>query len=185
VILSLNRRRQLQALAGEDDAARWRAARALSGAGGRRLRERLEQMLAEEDSAQGRAAAAYVLGFLGEPDAAGALARALGDVHEEDEVRAYAAEALGHLLQGSTVLAPVRTQIARGLRDHSPDVRFWSAFAAAVLDLRESRWLLERLVDDPARVDGWWSVGEEAEWALRVLAGEEDPPLPAQAEKRM
>jgi hypothetical protein len=31
---------------------------------------------------------------------------------------------------------------------------------------------------DDALVEGWWSVGEEATWALRVLGGEEDPPLP-------
>jgi hypothetical protein len=47
-----------------------------------------------------------------------------------------------------------------------------------VLDLQESRPQLERLRDDEASVEGWWTVGKEAEWALRCLEGEEDPPLP-------
>jgi hypothetical protein len=34
--------------------------------------------------------------------------------------------------------------------------------------------------DDEVHVEGWWTVGQEAEWALRCLDGEEDPPLPEQ-----
>jgi hypothetical protein len=60
-------------------------------------------------------------------------------------------------------------------------VRFWSAFAAGVLDLQESRPQLERLRADKASIEGWWTVGEEAEWALRCLDGEQDPPLPARS----
>jgi hypothetical protein len=77
------------------------------------------------------------------------------------------------------VLAAIRTTITAGLRDPGPPVRFWCAFASGVLGLVEARPQLTRLAaDDDAVVEGWWSVGEEAEWALRVLAGEEDPPLP-------
>lgn len=178
----LKRRRLLRALTGEDDDARWRAARALSGMRGRGLRKRLEEILAEDDSPQARAAAAYTLGFLGEGEAADALARVLADLHEENEVRAYAAEALGHLLQYSVVLVHVRTTIVRGLRDPSAEVRFWSAFAAGVLGLQESKPTLEHLREDEERIDGWWSVAEEAEWALRLLAGEENPPVPQRVE---
>jgi hypothetical protein len=31
---------------------------------------------------------------------------------------------------------------------------------------------------DEAKVEAWWTVGQEAEWALRCLDGEDDPPLP-------
>ena len=48
-----------------------------------------------------------------------------------------------------------------------------------MLGLLEARPQLTRMAaSDEAVVEGWWSVREEAEWALRVLAGEEDPPLP-------
>ena len=53
---------------------------------------------------------------------------------------------------------------------------------AIVLDLQESRPQLERLRDDEAHVEGWWTIGAEAEWALRCLDGEEDPPLPERDE---
>jgi hypothetical protein len=73
----------------------------------------------------------------------------------------------------------VRTAILAGLRDPAVEVRFWSAFAAGVLVLQETRVHLLRLAgSDHEAVEGWWSVAEEADWALRLLDGEEDPPLP-------
>jgi HEAT repeat protein len=179
MIRLLKRRLLLRALSRGDDAARWSAARQLSGPLGRGMREQFERTLVEAEDPTGRAAAAYVLGFLGDAGAADALAARLVDVREEPEVRAYAAEALGHLLQLAPVLANVRTAVSRGLRDPTPEVRFWCAFAAANLELRETRPLLEHLAEtDRARIDGWWSVAEEAQWALRVLSGEHDAPLP-------
>src|SRR5919199_5049100 len=178
------RNRLLEALAGDDDRARWGAARALSGPVGAGLAEELQRLLVEAEDPRGRAAAAYALGFRRDVDSAEALGARLLDVHEDPEVRAYAAEALGHRLQGEEqILAPVRTAIQRGLRDPVPEIRFWSAFAAGVLELREARPLLERLArDDDAELDGWWTVGEEAEWALKLLAGELDAPLPRERE---
>jgi HEAT repeat protein len=141
---------------------------------------RLQRLLGAGGDEAARAAAAYVLGFSGESEVAPALAERLADQDESVVVRSYAAEALGHLLQEQTVLAGVRTPIVRALRDASPDVRFWSAFAAGVLGLQESRPQLERLAaGDHETIEGWWSVAEEAGWALRLLDGEEDPPLPS------
>jgi HEAT repeat protein len=174
----LRRRRLVWALAARDEGKRQRAAAALVQVEDpgtvRRVRELLESRKREE----GRATAAYVLGFSGAPDVADALARRLADTEESTVVRAYAAEALGHLLQHRPVLAEIRLAIGRGLRDPEPEVRFWSAFAAGALDLQESRPQLERLREDEAPIEGWWTVGEEANWALRCLDGEEDPPLP-------
>ncbi len=138
----------------------------------------VQQLLESKKHEEGRAAAAYVLGFSGARDVAGTLARRLADTEESTLVRAHAAEALGHLLQHQPVFAEIRLAIGAGLRDTEPEVRFWSAFAAGVLDLQESRPQLERLRGDEAKIEGWWTVGEEAEWALRCLDGEEDPPLP-------
>jgi HEAT repeat protein len=175
----LKRRRLLRALRRGDERSRWEAAKTLSSFEDETTRRQLERLLASRRDDGARAAAAYVLGFLGDVEAADALAAALADADESTAVRAYAAEALGHLLQGAPVLAGIRTSIAVGLRDSAPEVRFWCAFAAGVLGLVESRPQLSRLAaSDDALVEGWWSVAEEAQWALRVLAGEEDPPLP-------
>jgi hypothetical protein len=76
----------------------------------------------------------------------------------------------------------VRAAIRGGLRDPAAEVRFWSAFAAGVLGLQETRPHLVHLADsDGDEIAGWWTVAEEAEWALRVLNGEDDPPLPQRA----
>jgi HEAT repeat protein len=173
------RRRLVKALAASDEATRWQAATALSQVDDPRTLRRVERLLESRGDEEGRAAAAYVLGFSGETDVSGALAGRLADTDESPLVRAHAAEALGHLLQHQPVLAGIRVTVVAALRDPEPDVRFWSAFAAGVLDLQESRPQLERLRHDEASIEGWWTVGQEAEWALRCLDGEDDPPLPA------
>ena len=176
--MSFGPRRLVKALAASDESKRGEAATALSQVDDPRTLRRLERLLEGNGHDDGRAAAAYVLGFSGETDVSDALAGRLADADESPVVRAHAAEALGHLLQHQPVLAQIRVTIVSALRDPEPEVRFWSAFAAGVLDLQESRPQLERLRDDGAAIEGWWTVGEEAEWALRCLDGEEDPPLP-------
>jgi HEAT repeat protein len=175
---ALRRRRLLRALSARDERRRWNAARDLSQVDDAQTLRRLERLLEGRGRVEGRAAAAYVLGFSGTSEVAPVLARRLADLEENVDVRAHAAEALGHLLQFRPVLAEIRMPIVSCLQDPAPEVRFWCAFAAGVLDLQESRLRLERLRADPAPVEGWWTVGQEAEWALRCLDGEEDPPLP-------
>jgi HEAT repeat protein len=174
----LRGRRLVRALSARDETKRWQAATALVRLEDPRVLRRVERLLENGGHDEGRAAAAYVLGFSGDRDLAGTLARRLADADEPTVVRAHAAEALGHLLQHGPVLAEVRMPIVAGLRDAEAEVRFWCAFAAGVLDLQESRAHLERLRDDGAQIEGWWTVGQEAEWALRCLDGDEDPPLP-------
>ena len=167
------------ALANGDDTERWKAAKTLAEDRDKRTIRRVERLLQSEADEGARAAAAYVLGFSADTELAPSLALILADPEESVVVRAYAAEAVGHLLQHETVLAEVRAAIRVGLRDPAAEVRFWSAFAAGVLELQETRPYLEFLDrTDTEEIDGWWSVGEEADWALRVLDGEEDPPLP-------
>lgn len=174
----LRHRRLVRRLRARDDAKRYAAMSELARVGDERAFRRLERLLEGHGPDHGRAAAAYVLGFSGRESVAGVLARRLADVEESPLVRAHAAEALGHLLQYQPVLAPVRAPIVAGLLDTDPEVRFWCAFAAGALELQESRPRLERLCPDAAFVTGWWTVGQEAEWALRCLDGEEHPPLP-------
>ena len=173
------RRRLLRRIRRGNEGSRWAAARELSTLKGETTRLRLVRLLTGGREEQSRAAAAYALGFLGDLKAVEPLVETLGNLEEDTEVRAYAAEALGHLLQEKPVLADARLAITTGLRDPSREVRFWCAFSAGVLGLAESRPQLELMAaSDDALVEGWWSVGEEATWALRVLGGEEDPPLP-------
>jgi HEAT repeat protein len=177
-VSSFGRRRLVRALSARDEAKRWKAATELSQLDDPRTRRRVERLLESRGQDEGRAAAAYVLGFSGETEVSDVLARRLADREESPVVRANAAEALGHLLQYQPVLAEIRTAIVSCLRDPEPEVRFWCAFAAGVLDLQESRPQLERMKADGASIEGWWTVGQEAEWALRCLDGEENPPLP-------
>lgn len=180
-MISRERRRLVRALSKGSDSERWEAATALSKLDDPRTVRAVERILEEEGDDGARGAAAYVLGFSGgeSETAAPLLARVLSGRDESPEVRAYSAEALGHLLQHEPVVAEVRAAIRAGLRDEAPEVRFWCAFAAGVLGLQETRSYLVHLADaDGAEIEGWWSVAEEAEWAMRVLNGEEDPPLP-------
>lgn len=179
---TLERRRLLRALADGEENKRWAAATTLSRAEDAKSVRAVERILEGNGEEGPRAAAAYVLGFSGGPDSAPLLARILADREESPVVRAYAAEALGHLLQHEPVFAEVRTAIRAGLRDPAAEVRFWSVFAAGVLGLQETRPHLLHLADtDGEEIEGWWTVAEEAEWALRVLNGEEDPPLPTRS----
>ena len=175
---ALGQRRLVRKLSARDAAQRWEAATALAHVDDPRTLRRVERLLEGRGDDEGRAAAAYVLGFSGSTDASAALVRRLADTEESVVVRAHAAEALGHLLQHQPVLAETRTTIVSCLRDPEPEVRFWSAFAAGVLELQESRPQLERLTDDETEIEGWWTIAEEADWALRCLDGEDDPPLP-------
>ena len=175
---TLRGRRLVRRLAARDDAKRWAAASMLAQSADERTLRRVERVLEGKAPERGRVAAAYVLGFSGESAAASVLARRLSDHDESPAVRAHAAEALGHLLQFEPVLAESRSAIVVALADPEPEVRFWCAFAAGALELQESRPRLERLLDDDAFLEGWWTVGQEAEWALRCLDGEDHPPLP-------
>ena len=174
----LRRRRLVRRLSARDDAKRWSAASELAHGSDERTLRRIERLLEGKGPERGRAAAAYVLGFSGESEVAGTLARRLSDLDESPAVRAHAAEALGHLLQFQPVLAENRSAIVASLTDPEPEVRFWCAFAAGALELQESRPRLERLLADDTLVEGWWTVGQEADWALRCLEGEDHPPLP-------
>jgi HEAT repeat protein len=176
-VTGFGRRKLVRTLATDED-NRWVAARELSHVDDARTLRRVERVLEGDGDEDGRAAAAYVLGFNGASEASDVLARRLADADESPKVRAYAAEGLGHLLQGGPVLADARATVVSCLRDPEAEVRFWCAFATGALDLQEARPQLEQLTADEAQVEGWWTVGEEATWALRCLDGEEDPPLP-------
>ena len=68
---ALRRRRLVRALSAADEATRWQAAAALSQVDDPRTLRQVERLLEGRGRDEGRAAAAYVLGFSGETDVSG------------------------------------------------------------------------------------------------------------------
>jgi len=147
------------------------AASALGSLGGARVAATVRPLLRHPRPLV-RTYAAYSLGFAGERTSAPLLAERLADVSEDVQVRAHAAEALGHLCV--RLPATARRAIVAGLRDPEPEVRFWSVFAASFLPFTEVEADLKRLRRDHSEIRGWWPVSTEARWALLRFAGKID-----------
>ena len=101
----------------------------------------------------------------------------LKDQTEDAKVRGQAAEALaGHVRRDlRSRRAQQRHERARAalvaaLDDSEPEVRLWSIFALASPENADLLPRLEKLGRDPTPVPGWWTVGQEARWAVnRIL----------------
>ena len=118
----------------------------------------------EDTEVRVRDAAAYTLGNLKGKRAGSALRRVLANHDEAGVIRGTAAE---HLAWFNP--AP-RAQLIAGLRDETADVRFWCAYAMAIMRVKSSLPTLRRLAArDRARVRGWWSVAREARWAIKCI----------------
>jgi HEAT repeat protein len=169
----LDPRRRLAALAeAEGEAEIGEAAQALTETPGRRVRKGLEELLESHADAGVRAKAAWALGFHPQgPKATDSLLRALGDRDEDADVRAHAAEALGHLADRLGEREPdVLAALLHALRDASRDVRFWAAFALGNLGDEAAIPALERLaVRDSESVPGWWSIRKEAHDSIKQI----------------
>jgi HEAT repeat protein len=156
-------RRHLSALAAAEDEGQGTAsANALAEIRTRQTRRGLERILVSGKSAEARKRAAWALGFLHDEDAAPALLRTLADRNEETEVRAYAAEALGHVAP-QTRHDEALAALLHALTDLAPEIRFWAAFALGNLGDERAIPALQRLADrDTDSVPGWWSIRKEA-----------------------
>ena len=93
-----------------------------------------------------------------------ALLQTLADRQEDPDVRAHAAEALGHMADRLGAReGDVLAALLRSLTDPSAYVRFWSAFALGNLGDPRAIPALERLAErDTQSVPGWWSIRKEA-----------------------
>jgi HEAT repeat protein len=162
----LDARRKLRALErAEDEVEINNAAVALSLAPGRHVQRGLERLLAAHQLPRVRGMAAWALGFQSQGHhAAGSLLRTLADLDEEADVRAHAAEAIGHLADRLGEREPdALAALLHALRDPSAEVRFWAAFALGNLGDEAAIPALERLAArDVESVPGWWSVRKEA-----------------------
>jgi HEAT repeat protein len=179
----LDAKRRLAALASaEGEAEITRAAQALVETRGRRVRQGLERLLASHERAEVRAKAAWALGFHPQgPQATGSLLQTLGDRDEEADVRAHAAEALGHLADRlGEHERDVLGALLHSLRDASPEVRFWSAFALGNLGDEAAIPALELLAArDEESVPGWWSIRKEANDSIKqILLAKRNRPGP-------
>ncbi len=59
------------------------------------------------------------------------------------------------------------------LDDSEPEVRFWSIFALAAPENVDLLRRLKRLTRDSTPVPGWWTVGQEARWAMNWIRGKD------------
>ncbi|MCU0653958.1 MAG: HEAT repeat domain-containing protein [Polyangiaceae bacterium] len=120
------------------------------------------------DSSEGvRRAIAYELSCWGEKRAAWALLPALQDTREAAEVRGQAAEGIGKAIAERALTEAQRGKVidalGAGLKDESPEVRFWCVYAVGQAKLMELRPEVERLKgSDSALCPGMWSVQDEA-----------------------
>lgn len=127
--------------------------------------------------------AAWALGFGELPDEArGGVLDALLDVvtdetHSE-RLRGQAAEAIAECLEYSAD-AEARDRasdlLIDLLRDASPTVRFWAAFALGKLRAASALPALRELKADSALAPGWWTVGDEAADAIEAIEGRPPP----------
>jgi hypothetical protein len=102
----------------------------------------------------------------------------LSDRTEAPGVRGQAAEALASHVKRDLRSPRARARHERahgalvaGLDDPEPEVRFWSIFALASPENVDLLPRLKRLARDRARLPGWWTVGQEARWAMNWILG--------------
>jgi HEAT repeat protein len=119
----------------------------------------------------------YVFSFLTigpvTPEIISVLTATAANQAEMPSVRAQALEGLGNKLSPESGLDPDREAvdvIREALDDAEAEVRFWACFAVGALIIREALPKLEQLArNDRSIVQGWWSVGDEAENAITLI----------------
>jgi HEAT repeat protein len=125
--------------------------------------------LDEDPEHEVRAAAAAALGTLASPKGADALCRRLADPSEDDEVRGFAAEALGHVLAYEPRSGKPLKVLRAALTDPSPNVRFWTAFALGEAGDISDVARLQQLEADGAEVFGGATVADEARESIEQI----------------
>lgn len=131
-----------------------------------RSTDRLIRLVRTDPDPNVRRMAAYALGQIRNKRAIAALLEVLGDRALPGAVRGMAAEHLPASFTWDAV-----PDLITGLRDPTPEVRFWCAYGMGFLRIRSALPRLRRLAaDDYARVPGWWTVKREAWWAIKQIA---------------
>jgi len=135
----------------------------------------LVEILKTEANPHNKQAAAYALSWLEKNDEAlDALISALLEVSLPESVRGQAAEGIGvhRPRKNHKLRQKAETAILTAIKDKSPEVRFWSCFAAGKIKLREALPVLHKIKGEDKSVNpGWWHVSEEAEDAIEWIHG--------------
>jgi HEAT repeat protein len=151
----------------EPSAIRRAAVEALGLLPGPAANDALISRLDEDPEHEVRAAAAAALGTLRK--GADALCRRLADANEDDEIRGFSAEALGHVLaHGPRSVKPLEI-LRAALNDPSPNVRFWAAFALGEAGDMDDVPRLQQLEADAAEVFGGATVADEARESIKQI----------------
>ncbi|MBW4657652.1 MAG: HEAT repeat domain-containing protein [Drouetiella hepatica Uher 2000/2452] len=107
------------------------------------------------------------------------LSKVAADRVEAPSVRAQAPEGLGNRLSHELVpnlYQEALTVIIEALDDSDAEIRFWACFAVSEIKIEEALPKLQVLAQtDNTIMEGWWSVGEEAEDAITLINGGEPP----------
>ena len=93
----------------------------------------------------------------------------LVDPDEDPDVRGEAAEQLAWEPGTGALRRSVVEHLHAGLDDPVPEVRFWCAYSLGTLRVRRAIPRLRELVADPAAIPHFWTVGEEAVWAIMTV----------------
>ncbi|EKQ66571.1 hypothetical protein OsccyDRAFT_5056 [Leptolyngbyaceae cyanobacterium JSC-12] len=142
----------------------------------------LSILATSSDPAQ-RNSVVYTLSFLSAsqvtPEVIRVLTKVAANQVEAPSVRAQALEGLGNNLSyelAANLYQEAVTVIIEALDDSEAEVRFWACFAVSAIKIEEALPKLEILAQtDNTIVEGWWSVGEEAEDAITLMNGGEPP----------
>lgn len=136
---------------------------------------RIIRLLHEDDNPHVRNVAALTLGTIGGEAALTALLACIDDPRQLDAVRGCAMEALNCFPNHPVALATVLA----GLNHPLGELRFWAAYALGEIGSLEHIPALEALLDDPAEIPNWWTVGQEVAETIahlreRATWGEDD-----------
>lgn len=104
----------------------------------------------------------------------------LGNASEEARIRGAAAESVGCILMFADRRRKIFRQAVRvlidALRDPSPEVRFWSAYALGSMRARAALDELRRVATtDEAMCPRWWLLRDEAADAIAQILGQPWP----------
>jgi HEAT repeat protein len=157
----------LIAVAGDDTAAlRIAAVEALGDLGDERALVILSRAASTDPDPEVRYAAVYSLQTV-DTDASARVLLAVFDNHDElASVRGMAAESPANL---GPIGRPAVLALRGAFAEPSVEIRFWSAYALGYLGTAEAVEDLERLVGDPAVVEPYGSVGDEARDAIETI----------------
>lgn len=141
---------------------------------------RLGQILHDHPSPAVREAAAYGLRGTFDTRVVEPLLTTFENRSEEPKVRGQAAEGIGSILE---LTDGRRRQFKRatraligGLRDESPEIRFWCAYALGVMRAKAALEELRRVAaTDTAMCPRWWRVADEAADAITSIEGGSPP----------